>query len=80
MENNGRYGNIFELSYQGKFISYDNSFHWKGEVISEELKEEIKSFGKELQKHGNRLIKFRFSKLRIRFNALLRKPAYYLQQ
>lgn len=46
----GRYGKYFSLTYEGKNISYDNDvFYLKGDPISEELHDQIRTIGEELE-------------------------------
>lgn len=46
IENSGRYGNIFTMTYEGKSISFKNDqFYWKGEAISDELHQKINDLG-----------------------------------
>ena len=46
----GRYGKYFSLTYEGKNITYDNAvFYLKGEPISEEIHDEIRLLGSELE-------------------------------
>ena len=46
----GRYGNYFSLMYEGKNITYDNDqFFLKGAPISEEIHDEIRTLGAELE-------------------------------
>jgi len=46
---NGKYGQFFELTYQGKEISFDGTdFYWSGDILSDEVKTEMKSFCQEL--------------------------------
>lgn len=45
----GRYGEYFSLSYEGKAITYKNgSYYLKGEPISEDVHEQIRKLGAEL--------------------------------
>lgn len=54
VENEGRYGNIFSLSYEGKSISFDKgTFFWQGSEVSDEMHEEIKAIGTEFAKAGH---------------------------
>lgn len=47
----GRYGEYFSLSYEGKAITYNaEHFVWKGEEISEDLHKNINQLGEELMK------------------------------
>lgn len=52
---NGRYGQFYELTYLGKEISYDDDvFYWSGEPLTEELKTKMMSFCKQLEAGSNR--------------------------
>ena len=57
IENSGRYGNIFTMTYEGKSLSFkDDQFYWKGEPISDELHSKINQLGEALvekSKYGN---------------------------
>ena len=47
--NEGQYGNIFTMTYEGKSLSFDNEkFFWKGEEVSEDMHQKIKDFGESL--------------------------------
>lgn len=47
----GRYGAYFSLLYEGKNVTFDNDvFYVKGEPISEELHDQIRTLGAELEK------------------------------
>lgn len=49
IEHSGRYGNIFNMSYEGKSLSFENDqFYWKGEPISDDLHHKINEFGEAL--------------------------------
>ena len=46
---NGRYGQYYSLTYQGKEISFNNSeFFWSGDVVSDDLKLKMIDFCKKL--------------------------------
>jgi cytochrome c oxidase subunit 3 len=45
----GRYGEYFSLSYKSKAISFkDGYYYWKGDVITDEMHDEIRQLGEEL--------------------------------
>ena len=49
IQNEGQYGNIFTMSYEGKSLSFDNEeFYWKGQVVSEDMHQKIMDFGEAL--------------------------------
>ena len=51
----GRYGQFYSLTYQGKEITYkDEEFYWAGEVLSPELKKELNTFCTELMDGAQR--------------------------
>lgn len=60
IEHEGRYGNIFTMTYEGKSLSFDNQqFYWKGEPVSDDLHKKINEFGQALSLHSkNRINKF----------------------
>ena len=52
---NGKYGQFYELTYQGKEISFDNEeFYWSGEPLTQELKDKMIEFCKQLEAGSNR--------------------------
>jgi len=52
---NGKYGQFYELTYQGKEISFDNEeFYWSGQPLSQELSDKMMSFCKQLETGSSR--------------------------
>jgi cytochrome c oxidase subunit III len=55
IENSGRYGNIFSMTYQGKSLSFDNDqFYLKGEELSGDLHAKLNDFGQALTEKAKR--------------------------
>lgn len=49
LNQSGRYGQYYSLSYEGSEITFDGyDFFWKGDVISENLHEQMKEFSRAL--------------------------------